>query len=147
MGTAWGLLLPLRWPGMLMPPRWHCLGCDTLAPRSWGHQRVSGVCHTVSVALQAGTGLGSPRLSREWGVEGALPVPSSPPPSSVPAPAFGGCLVPIPVLAGGEQHVGGGVLVYSQSWNWWGSAPRTRQALGELWVGPEGSVGGSWALS
>lgn len=68
----------------------------------------------MPVTRQARPGLGSPWLSCEQGMEGALPVPSSPLPRAVPAPPFGGCLVPIPVLAGGEQRVWGGADVQPQ---------------------------------
>lgn len=70
-----------------------------------------------------------PAVSRAWKglcLSSAPPLPSS-------APAFGGCLIPIPILVQGEQHAGDGVLVYGWSQQVW--APQTRQALGELWVG------------
>lgn len=57
--------------------------------------------------------------------------PAPPLPSSAPAPAFGGFLIPI--LVRGEQHAGDGVLVYGWSLRVW--APQTQQALGKLWVG------------
>lgn len=123
MGTARGLLLPLHRPGVLMSPSQHCLGCGTLAQRSWGHQHVSGVCHTVSVALWAACGQA---LSVVW--KGLCPPPAPPLPSGVPALAFVGCVFPIPVPAVGEQGLGTGVLVHSWShrvWVMW-----TQQGLG-----------------
>ena len=103
-----------------LPGLWHpgtkVLGSPTL---------VVSVTRSVWLCGQ-GWGVCSPWVSREQGVQVALPVPGSPLPSGVPAPAFGGCLVPIPVFAGGEQRAGEGVLMYGQSWNWRVWAPRTR---------------------
>lgn len=100
-----------------LPGLWH-LGTEVLG---------SPTCQWCLSHGQRGS-VGSLWPSPECGVEGALPAPSSPLPSGVPALAFVGCVFPIPVPAVGEQGLGTGVLVHSWShrvWVMW-----TQQGLG-----------------